>query len=444
MWPIADYPPLVGGVALFALALLAWGIATMRVPLWIIVFSGVAVVLSIRSIRFTDFAAVALLFVYAGRDAPFREGTGTFARVMAAAGNVLLGLLIPFFLLMDVFNLAGNVEELRSELRFATHGLRYASDMAAYPVAETEVRSPVLCGLGTGSYVSFPGNGYYRPLLDSGLAHFSDDTKRYFFFAWSEPQALELTLQQLHVDYVMNDPDTFQWIPALHRLPDWQFVTCSVNGMLWQRSGGGPHALSAGDRAEVTACVDKFFEHKNYVTAFIYSTLLDRPADSLAILAHDPGTAWRETFFNALQAWVDALSPGDAQAFLDGKAAAQSPLLGAMLAARLGPAAYDKFRATGVSDPGVWFWKAVEIEVQLKKGDVGKAREIFASIPAVPASSTTYYRLWHDVHAGDEKAEPLGAYGRWQTWDDGAEAFMGSFSARLNDRLAELQKGEAH
>jgi hypothetical protein len=439
MWPIADYPPLVSGVALFALALLIWGIATTRVPLWIIAFSGVAAILSLRSIRFTDFAAVALLFVYAGREVRGTVRSGTLARVLAAARNILLCLLIPFFLLMDVFSLAGNVKELGAELRFATHGLRYASDMAAYPVIETENRSPVLCGLGTGSYVSFPGNGYYRPLLDSGLSHFSDDTKRYFFFVWSEPQALELALRQLHVDYVLIDPDTFAWIPTLHRQPDWQFVACSVNGMLWKRSNGGPQALGANDRAQVIACANDFFDHKNYVAAFVYSTLLNQPADSLALLARDPGASWRETFFNSLQAWIDDLPESDVQSFLNSHKS-PSPLLGAMLAARLGPEAYDRFRATGAGDPGVWYWKAIAVEVELRKGDLNQARAILASIPSVPASTSTYYRLWREVHAGDKSAAPLSAYGQWQTWDESTAAFMGTFSARLNDRLAELDR----
>ena len=57
-----------------------------------------------------------------------------------------------------------------------------------------------------GSYLSFEGNGNYRPLLDSGLSHFSDDTKRYFFFVWYEPEAARFSaMQQLQVEYVLLD-----------------------------------------------------------------------------------------------------------------------------------------------------------------------------------------------------------------------------------------------
>jgi hypothetical protein len=433
MWPITDFSTLVEYFVLVALALLAWGILTTRkLPPWLIAFAVFAAAISLHSFRFIDYTAIALLFVYAARDEEAAERPPFLPWFLSLPRDLLLCVL---FLFLDVFNLLANCAELRSERQFATHGLRYASDMAAYPVPDEGRRIPVLCGHGMGSYLCFPGHGDFRPLLDSGLAHFSSDTKRYFFFAWLEPRALARALDHLHANYVLIDKDTFPWIPTLHRLPDWQFVTCSPNGMIWKRSPGGPHPLSEADRAQVTEAVAAL----DSLGAFTYSTLLDRPADSLAHLDHYRGMPWNEPFFNSVCAYVDSVPAADVQSFLATHSCDDFPLFGDILAARVGPDAYDTYIAAHPKQPAVWYAKAIAVRVLLQKGDLAGARQVFDSIP-VPASSTSYYALWRAVHAGDKPYPVLGDYGRWQSWDENAPAFMDGMSARLNDRIGELDR----
>ena len=437
MWPIATCSPIVLYITVTGLALLAWGIlTTRRLPLWLIVFSIFTLAISFKSFRFIDFAAVSMLFVYAARSDQDADRTWRLPWFLEVPRALFFGVLCLFFLFMDVFNLLSNYADLRTEIRFATHGLRYASDMAAFPVEPEAHRIPVLCGHGMGSYLSFEGNGNYRPLLDSGLSHFSDDTKRYFFFVWYEPEALALALQQLHVDYVLLDLETHPWIPLIQQQPDWQFVTCSPNGMIWKRSPNGPHPLSAADRALVAESMRQQLAKGNVVGAFDYSTLIDPPAESLAILAHDTGPPWTEGFFNSLWAWTGTLSPADIEAFLAKNPCEQCPLLGAILAARVGPVAYDQFAAAHPKPPGLWYWKAVAVEALLREDKAKEAREVFNSISPVPPSSTTYYRLWHEVHAQD--GTKLSPYGRWQTWNADGRDFITGMSVKLNARLAEL------
>ena len=435
MWPITEYSTLVLGLMLFAVVLMAWGIWTTRgLPAWLIAFSIFSVAIALKSIRFADFAAIALLFVYAQRGGQTDRETSTLPHLFAVARDLFFCLLMVFLLFMDVFSLLASYNELRAESRLATHTLRYASDMASYSMPG-ESRVPVLCGLGTGSYLSFPGHGIYRPLLDSGLSHFDSDTKRYFFFTWLEPAALEIALDQLRVDAVILDPDTFSWIPTLHRLPSWQFVTCSPNGMIWKRTSNGPHPLSVEEQAQVADAINKLRQSGNFLEAFCYSTLLDHPADSLALLAEDRMTVWKETFFNSLCVWVDLQPAPVIHDFLAGHSCEQCPLLGAILSARLGPKVYDHFTAAHSNEPAIWYGKAIATEVLLRKGDTAKARGVFASISPAPASSTTYYRLWNEVHAQDQPAPELGAYGRWQTWNTSGKNFLEEMSVRLNDRI---------
>ena len=339
-----------------------------------------------------------------------------------------------------MFNLLGSYADLRAELRFPTHGLRYASEMVAYPVEPEGRRIPVLCGHGMGSYLSFNENGNFRPLLDSGLSHFSDDTKRYFFFVWYEPKALDLALKQLHVDYILLDLDTLHWIPTIRLLPDWQFVTCSANGMIWKRSPIGPQPLSEADKALIARSIEVQLQKGFTESAFDYSTLIDPPGKSLALLAGHQGRPWTEGFFNSLCTWVNMLSPADAAAFLATDSCAQQPLVGAIVAERAGPEAYDRFAASQPEPPPIWFWKAIRVEALLRKGDAAEARRVFDSISPTPPSSTMYYRLWHELHAQDSPAPDPGAYGRWQTWDASGPVFMEDMSVRLNNRIEELDR----
>lgn len=439
MWPIPLYPSVLLGLLLFCVALMVWGILmTPGMPLWLIAFSVFAVVISIGSARFLDFAAVALLFLYAQRDLRPERAARPLAYLPGLALDLALCFLILFALFMDAFTVVTNYNELRAEPRLATHTLRYASDMAEYPAQGRRV--PVLCGLGVGSYLSFPGHGDYRPLLDSGLIHFDSDTKRYFFFTWLEPEALTAALNELHAGKVILDADTFSWIPTLRRNGGWQYVTCSANGMIWKRNSGGPHPLNADEQAQIREAIARLRQRGNASGAFDFSTLVDRPADSLALLVKDSAATWKETFFNSLCAWVDLQPDSEIQAFLASHSCATCPLLGAILSARLGPEAYDHFIAAHPDGTGVWYGKAIATEVLLRKGDATGARRVFASIWPVPVSSTAYYRLWHEIHAQDQPAPELSAYGRWQTWDAGAKNFLEEMSARLNDRISSLDE----
>lgn len=439
MWPITDFSTVAGILALIAILLLAWGILTTRVvPLWLMLFSVFAVIISVKSFRFINILAIALLFVYAARAESATANQPTRSFLLTLFKDVLLCLLCVFFIFGDAFSFYFTYLEMRAENSLATHTRRFAADICAIKMADGNARVPVLCGHGIGSYLSLEGNSQFRPLLDSGLSHFSDDTKRYFFFLWHETTALELVLQDLHVNYIILNKETFPWTPTLHRLRDWEFVTCDTTGMLWKRSPGAPHPLSAGQRDQVEDAVRGLQQSGEIVGAFDYSTLLDDPAKSLRILELYNGREWSEAFTNSFDAWVDSLPRGVVADLLTNDHPQNYPLIDAILAARLGPDAFAKFAATNPPGPRPWFWKALEVRVALRKGDAAHARAVFDTISPTPISSVTYYQLWHQVHPDPADSARLSTYGQWQTWDDQARQLIASMSVRLNDRMAEL------
>ena len=436
MWPINDFSSVAGILAMIAILLLAWGILTTRgVPLWLMLFSLFAVIISVKSFRFINILAIAVLFVYAARAESTATNKPAGPLLLTLFKDVALSLLCVFFIFGDALSFYFTYLEMRAENHLATHTRRFAPDICATKVADGNGRVPVLCGHGIGSYLSLEGNSQFRPLLDSGLSHFSGYYKRYFFFLWHEPAALELVLQDLHVDYVILNRETFPWTQTLHRLHDWQFVTCDTTGILWKRSPNEPHPLSATQRGEVEAAVTALQQSGEIVGAYDYSTLLDDPAKSLGILELYKGPEWSEAFFNSLCAWVDSLSPSVVADFLAGDHPRPYPLIDAILSARLGPDVFAKFAAADPPGPRPWFWKALEVRTALQKGDVAHARAVFDTISPTPISSVTYYYLWHQVHSD---STGLSAYGQWQTWDDQARQLIASMSVRLNERMVEL------
>jgi hypothetical protein len=140
-----------------------------------------------------------------------------------------------------------------------------------------------------------------------------------------------------------------------------------------------------------------------------------------------------------VEEWLDAIPPADAQTFLASNRGGQYPLLGAMVAARLGPDAYTAFINAHPQRPGGWYAQAVAVEMLLQQKDLGRARAVFDAISPAPAASTTYYRLWHAVHDGDG-GTPLNAYGRWQSWNAREADFIIDESRALNIRLTNLNR----
>jgi len=443
MWPITDLGTPSGVLVLIAIALLAWGLLTTRgVPPWLILFSFFSVFMSFKSFRFINYLAISILFVYAARTEHAGGGKSALPLSLIMLKNVALCLLCVLLIFFDAFSFLFTCEEMRGESRFATHTRLFAPEICAIKVDGSNARVPALCGPSIGTYLSFEGTGQFRPFLDTGLSHFSSDTKRYCFFLLQEPDALDLSLQHLHVNYIILNAETFSWIATIHRLPDWEFVACDSNGMLWKRSPGAPHPLNASDREQVKKSVFQFLQKGDGVFAFAYSTLLDDPAESLGILEQFDASGWSEPFFNSVCSWVDSLPPSAIEDCLAGGHPRQCPLVDAILSARLGHEVFAKFVATNPPGPRPWFWKALEVRDCLLKGDRNQARAIFDAISPAPISSVTYYQLWRQVRIEDPKTTDSGlsAYGRWQTWDEDGRRFMESMSARLNDRMTELDR----
>lgn len=442
MWPIVSFRSAAAMCVLAAIILLAWGLLTSKkFSLWLILFSFFSVCMCFKSFRFVNLLAIALLFVCAAKDAEIKpKNFRPFPWIVFKA--VALCFLCIFMLFGDAYTFIFTYNEVSSDRHFATHTSRFASDIVDPDVFVSNKRVAVLCGHGEGAYLSFQENKSFRPLLDSGLSHFSNDSKRYFFFLWHKPEAFDFAIKHLDISYVILNKETFHWTMCMLHRPDWKLIACTENGMLWQRIPGGIHALNPSDLQAIEKARGVLIENNDdIIGAFCYSTLLDRPLESLAILSKYDGPEWSESFFNYFCFWVDSLSPIMIQQFLATDHGNRNPLMYAILSSRLGSEKYTEFIKTVQPGPKPWFWKVVQVRDSLMRGDYEQARQIFDTISTTQPSSVTYYNLWREVRRkkiSKSNDDILSPYGEWQTWDANARQFIELMSVRLNNRIAVL------
>ena len=289
--------------------------------------------------------------------------------------------------------------------------------------------------------------GTYRPLLDSGMAHFSNDFKRYFFLTWHDPRAFKVVLNSLNVDDVIIDKYTFPWILGLEKNPGWKLVSFSQNGMVWQRVPGSIYVPSPMDSARIRETRDRFLAQGNAISAFCWSTLVDAPEVSLSILEKNRGQEWPDTVFNYFIAWLGTLPRATIENYVTSEDAQLNVPMTAILCQYLSPETYAQFvkSAPARTAPRPWYWKVLQVRYEISQSHVDEAQKIFATMRVNTTSSETYYSLWQEM----KSASPLtvssapNAYGQWQMWGDNTDQFMQSVSSQLNNRITTLEQAGA-
>ena len=442
MWPISDALSVSGILVLIAATFLAWIFLTSKKrSLWLVVFSLVSVYMTTRSFRCISLLAIAMLFACAERDAA-SEPVLSRSPLVILPKIAVLSFLIIAIAFGAAFNLVFTWDEMKNERHFAQRTSLFASELIDPDVSPSKEERPVLCTQSVGSYLSFTRN--FRPLIDSGMAHFSSDFKRYFFLTWHDPRAFKRALDSLTVDYVIIDKYTFPWILGLESSPGWKMVACSPNGMIWQRFPGGVYVPSPTDRLRIGELRDRFLAQGNAISAFCCSTLVDPPEVSLSILEKNSGQEWPDTVFNYFIAWLGTLPRATIESYVvSGNAQSNVPMT-AILCQYLGPDQYAQFVKTVPATPvrRPWYWTVLQVRYEMSQGHMDEAQKIFGTMRVNTTSSETYYSLWQEMKSAAPQmtARAPGAYGQWQMWDENADKFMQSVSEQLNQRIIALDK----
>ena len=307
MWPAWDQPlPAQVLLLLSALVLAAAFTPRNRPAAWFILFACAMLALSVQSIRHISFLAVALLFVLATRPAKALS-----LQHDGPSRTVLLGAACIGVLLFDFIALRNAAHAI------ATNPPRNDRVFAPALVEQLRQRGPaaVLCHDAEGSYLSFAGGGALLPLIDSGQGRFDDASKRFYFFLEQDPRAFDLALQKLDVDDVLVTRPMAAWVPAMANRPAWHLVAWNDAGLLFAR-GPVPTALNESEREQLRQIHDEAQRLHDPIWAFCFSTLVDDPENSLALLDRSRRSVWSESFVRFFVDWLARVRQSELGLFL--------------------------------------------------------------------------------------------------------------------------------
>jgi hypothetical protein len=418
MWPAWDQPlPAQALLLVSAIVLAAACVPRNRPAPWLIVFACAMLALSVHSIRHISFLAVALLFIGATRptnsSSPKHDGLARTALLGAACIGALL---FDFVALRN----AGHA--------IAANPARNDAAFAPALVEQLRMRGPaaVLCHDAEGSYLSFAGGGALRPLIDSGQGRFDDASKRFYFFLEQDPRAFDLALQKLDIDDVLITRPMAAWVLALANQPAWHLAAWNDDGMLFAR-GPVPSALNWSERDQLRQLHDEAQRLHDPVWAFCFSTLVDDPENSLALLDRSRRVIWSETFLNFFCRWLDRVPESELDLFLKDHPGTGNSILRELILMRARP--QGSLPVAGPSQVE----QLVRIMDLLQRGDLPAARETFTALSR-PMAST----LYHDLR---DRLNPAGAQTdiaaeKWQNWNAGGVELFQQLAPLLNQRIA--------
>ena len=442
MWPLSDLHSVLGMLVLTASALILMAFLSSRqIPVWLMLFSLFSLYMAFKNVRFVNLLAISLLFVNACREARTMALQQQPSNFFALSKVIFLIAVCAIALLWDILSLTSLSEDPRHPTMSAMDNTFFDPMTAGMAHGGDRAFIPVLCEHGEGSYLSFPPSSPLHPILDSGLAHFSDAMKRYFLFVSNDPLAFRMATTDLQVSNIVIDRGTFPWTLSLCDTPGWRFVSCDKNGQLWEKLPFRKSpAIDSTEAREIQALVDQFVKANQYRSAFCYSALLKNTTASLRLLVRCRDAEWSDSLFNFVVDWVSSRDERDLREFLQGNHQNDYPLADAILWARLGPEPYEHY-LTAVDRPmaNSWQWNLTEARVHLMEGNRINAEQAFDSIATPPIASIGYYSMWQELKG----AASAPANGRWQMWNVSAHQFVLATTKELNQRIAILQEASS-
>jgi len=236
MWPMpVGYLPLL----LLLFLILTWVFIKGKIQLryyWFLLATAFFVWMSIVSVRYATIFGVHCLAM--GVVASFTKEKFVIQKWSP--------LLVSFILLIGV---VGRQKLVLNSLTLDFRGVGFG--VAALEELEEKggAQGAMLCHPAVGSYIQWQ-HPELTPLIDTGFARFEDDTVRYLAYLKWNPEAFEIALNSLRVDYVMISSLTRQWIPYLEQHPNWKLMHQAPDGWVFQRISHDSFDLSELDPSE--------------------------------------------------------------------------------------------------------------------------------------------------------------------------------------------------
>jgi hypothetical protein len=168
--------------------------------------------------------------------------------------------------------------------------------------------APFLSDMMDGAYAQRDPQNKLRPLIDTGLSRYSNDTVKFFFYLDNQPAALRLALDLLQSDYAIVKMRNAHWAAVLNNMPGWSLSFVSEHSLLFQRGTSRPKSSDA--LTETLKIVARKTEETYRNAAGIYYTMgLLSPDITLTLLSDTTDSWWKEPNINFMRDWLNGVPP---------------------------------------------------------------------------------------------------------------------------------------
>jgi hypothetical protein len=305
MWPLPLHWYWVMAMIIFFGSYLWFYSRSEQRPFWLLAALFATALLALASQRHVNLLGCVMLLLLAFRlisdPEPVESGP---ENILLLASRMIFPLASVAVLLVVLFLLARNESKNWQRGEWAISNQHYAPD-ALEDLHSRELQgTPFLAGIMVSAYAQGKPEYQLRPLMDTGLSRFSDDTAKFFFYLDRQPPALRLALSYLKTPYVIVNDQNAHWAAVLNSIPDWSVVFVSANGLLYRRHDGAVRNLTAL-KESIRKVVQELQQEKKITTASFYTMGLLAPEETINLLRIAEPTWWHEPSINFVLDWLN-------------------------------------------------------------------------------------------------------------------------------------------
>jgi hypothetical protein len=307
MWPIPLHWYWAISIILFFGSYVWFFGRSERRPLWLLVIFIATALLALISQRHVNLLGCVMLLLFVYRITCDAEpGQSNLDNTFALACRTVFSLAMVAVLSTVLFFLVRHEIKQWHQENWAFSNEHYAPDALEELHRREPQGTPFLAGTMVSAYMQGRPEYRLRPLIDTGLSRFSNDTAKFFFYLDNQPSALRLALQQLDINYVVVSRQNAHWAVVLNGIPDWSIAFVSANGILYQRDSASVRNLT-GLAQTIKDMAPKIPGDKKITIATFYTMGLLSPDKTIDLLATAEPDWWHEPNINFILDWLDRI-----------------------------------------------------------------------------------------------------------------------------------------
>jgi len=257
-----------------------------RAPFWLLVLGTVFLWMTAQHIRYIGIWTASSMLVFGLMLFGSHEPTRAKPAPRWSPYLVLLSTIV--LLLMTLMNLL-------IYPRWPVEDSMLGGDAVRWVQEQSPEKGAILSDMCAGSYTTWRGRGKILSLLDTGLARFDESTLRTYYYLNYVPEAFEMALDSLDIDYVLIYGRNANLAMVINQHSDWKLVHYNQGQFVYARKQDA-EAQEIG-MPMIGQGAESFF----------YGLNREEPGKSLLRLSKHAGTLLSESSFLFVWDWLTRL-----------------------------------------------------------------------------------------------------------------------------------------